>query len=99
MDKVKLLQDIFKNHDIPKDTSCLDKVLTTLTPREEWVLRQRYSGKTLEEIGKLLPNPFPALYGHTHLSKERIRQIESKALRKLRHPTRSKIIKEEYHGM
>ncbi|MCK5688795.1 RNA polymerase sigma factor RpoD [Myxococcota bacterium] len=60
------------------------KVLATLTPREEKVLRMRFgigekSDHTLEEVGK-----------DFEVTRERIRQIEAKALRKLRHPSRSK---------
>ena len=63
-------------------------VLDTLTPREEKVLRLRYGiddGKprTLEEVGK-----------EFNVTRERIRQIEAKALRKLRHPSRSKRLKD-----
>ncbi|MFP3979878.1 MAG: RNA polymerase sigma factor RpoD [Desulfobacterales bacterium] len=63
------------------------KVLATLTPREEKVLRMRFgigekSDHTLEEVG----NDFD-------VTRERIRQIEAKALRKLRHPTRSRKLK------
>ena len=63
-------------------------ILDTLTPREEKVLRLRYGlddGKprTLEEVGK-----------EFNVTRERIRQIEAKALRKLRHPSRSKRLKE-----
>ena len=63
-------------------------VLDTLTPREEKVLRLRYGiddGKprTLEEVGK-----------EFDVTRERIRQIEAKALRKLRHPSRSKKLKD-----
>jgi RNA polymerase primary sigma factor len=63
------------------------KVLATLTPREEKVLRMRFgigekSDHTLEEVGK-----------DFLVTRERIRQIEAKALRKLRHPTRSKKLK------
>ena len=63
-------------------------VLDTLTPREEKVLRLRYGiddGKprTLEEVGK-----------EFNVTRERIRQIEAKALRKLRHPSRSKTLKD-----
>ena len=63
-------------------------VLDTLTPREEKVLRLRYGiddGKprTLEEVGKAF-----------NVTRERIRQIEAKALRKLRHPSRSKTLKD-----
>ncbi len=66
----------------------LISVLDTLTPREEKVLRLRYGiddGKprTLEEVGK-----------EFNVTRERIRQIEAKALRKLRHPSRSKKLKE-----
>jgi RNA polymerase primary sigma factor len=63
------------------------KVLATLTPREEKVLRMRFgigekSDHTLEEVGKDFA-----------VTRERIRQIEAKALRKLRHPTRSRKLK------
>jgi len=69
----------------------IEKMLDTLTVREADILRQRfgfYDGvpKTLEEIGKG--------YG---LSRDRIRQIEAKALRKLRHPSRSKSLKDFYN--
>jgi RNA polymerase primary sigma factor len=63
------------------------KVLTTLTPREEKVLRMRFgigekADHTLEEVGR-----------DFDVTRERIRQIEAKALRKLRHPSRSKQLK------
>ena len=62
----------------------LEEVLETLTPRERDVLRLRFGltdgrARTLEEVGKKFD-----------VTRERIRQIEAKALRKLRHPTRSK---------
>ena len=63
------------------------RVLATLTPREEKVLRMRFgigekSDHTLEEVGQ-----------DFEVTRERIRQIEAKALRKLRHPSRSKKLK------
>ncbi len=63
-------------------------VLNSLTPREEKVLRLRYGvddgrPRTLEEVGK-----------EFNVTRERIRQIEAKALRKLRHPSRSKHLKD-----
>lgn len=63
------------------------RILATLTPREEKVLRMRFgigekSDHTLEEVGKDFT-----------VTRERIRQIEAKALRKLRHPTRSRKLK------
>lgn len=63
-------------------------VLNTLTPREEKVLRLRYGvddgrPRTLEEVGR-----------EFNVTRERIRQIEAKALRKLRHPSRSKHLKD-----
>ena len=66
----------------------LEEVLATLSPREEQVLRMRFGlldgrSHTLEEVGKAFD-----------VTRERIRQIESKALRKLRHPSRSKKLKD-----
>ncbi len=66
----------------------LSEVLHTLTPREEHVLKLRYGlddghPRTLEEVGK-----------EFDITRERIRQIEAKALRKLRHPSRAKKLKD-----
>jgi RNA polymerase primary sigma factor len=66
----------------------IEKVLGTLTPREADIIRLRYGigvgyPRTLEEVGKI--------FGVT---RERVRQIEAKAIRKLRHPSRSKQLKE-----
>lgn len=66
----------------------LENVLGTLSPRERDVLRLRYGlddgrMKTLEEIGQIF-----------NVTRERIRQIEAKALRKLRHPNRNSVLKE-----
>ena len=63
-------------------------ILHTLTPREEQVIKLRFGledgrQRTLEEVGKLFK-----------ITRERIRQIEAKALRKLRHPSRSKTLKD-----
>ena len=65
-------------------------VLSTLTPREEKVLRLRFGiddgrTRTLEEVGR-----------EFNVTRERIRQIEAKALRKLRHPSRSKPLREYF---
>ncbi len=64
----------------------INEVLSTLTEREEKVLRMRFgigdgSDHTLEEVGRVLG-----------VTRERVRQIEAKAIRKLRHPKRSKIV-------
>ena len=66
----------------------LEKLLEGLSPREATVLRMRFGlvdGRpyTLEEVGK-----------EFNVTRERIRQIESKALRKLRHPSRSKLLRD-----
>jgi len=66
----------------------IDDVLYTLTPREQRVLQLRFGledgrSRTLEEVGK-----------EFNVTRERIRQIEAKALRKLRHPTRSRRLKD-----
>ena len=65
----------------------MDEVLDTITEREEKVLRLRFGigdgySRTLEEVGKIF-----------NVTRERVRQIEAKALRKLRHPTRSRKLK------
>lgn len=77
-------QDVAKNL-LRED---LEGVLATLSPRERDVLRLRYGlddgrMKTLEEIGQIFD-----------VTRERIRQIEAKALRKLRHPNRNSVLKE-----
>ncbi|HEX9592891.1 MAG TPA: RNA polymerase sigma factor RpoD [bacterium] len=69
------------------------QVLTSLTPREERVLRKRFgigeqTDHTLEEVGR-----------EFSVTRERIRQIEAKALRKLRHPTRSKFLETFAEGL
>ena len=66
----------------------LEEVMNTLTPREAKVLKLRFGledgkARTLEEVGK-----------EFDVTRERIRQIEAKALRKLRHPSRSKKLRD-----
>jgi RNA polymerase primary sigma factor len=91
------LGDFIEDHDAPAPADAaayqllreqLEEVLETLSPREEKVLRLRFGledgrARTLEEVGQA--------FGVT---RERIRQIEAKALRKLRHPGRSKLLKD-----
>jgi len=91
------LGDFIEDHEVmaPADAASyemlkeqISEVLDTLTEREESVLRLRFGlddgrSRTLEEVGKV--------FGVT---RERIRQIEAKALRKLRHPSRSKQLKD-----
>ena len=66
----------------------LEEVMNTLTPREAKVLKLRFGledgkSRTLEEVGR-----------EFNVTRERIRQIEAKALRKLRHPSRSKKLRD-----
>ena len=85
-DERSMSPEEYTTHEILKDE--IDDLLLTLTEREEQVLRLRFglgggSPKTLEEVGQI--------FGVT---RERIRQIEAKALRKLRHPSRSRKLKD-----
>ncbi len=91
------LGDFIKDSDAPAPADAashtllkeqLEDVLSTLTPREKKVLELRFGledgrNRTLEEVGK-----------EFNVTRERIRQIEAKALRKLRHPSRSKRLKD-----
>lgn len=91
------LGDFIPDYDVPAPADAaafsllkeqLVDVLDTLTPREQKVLRLRFGlddgrARTLEEVGKTF-----------EVTRERIRQIEAKALRKLRHPSRSKKLKD-----
>ena len=66
----------------------IDEVLLTLTPREQRIIQLRFcledgTGRTLEQVGS-----------EFNVTRERIRQIEAKALRKLRHPSRSRKLKD-----
>ena len=85
-DKDAMSPDEYANNQLLKDE--INNILQGLTEREEKVLRLRfglYDGRTrtLEEVGK-----------EFDVTRERIRQIEAKALRKLKHPTRSKRLKD-----
>lgn len=78
----------FKTLENSEATNRIEEVLSSLTEREEKIIRMRFgigvgSEHTLEEVGR-----------HFNLTRERIRQIEIKALKKLRHPARSKVLKE-----
>ncbi|MDY3072844.1 MAG: sigma-70 family RNA polymerase sigma factor, partial [Eubacteriales bacterium] len=91
------LGDFISDDDVPEPAEAasftllreqLVDVLSTLTPREEKVLKLRFGvedgrTRTLEEVGR-----------EFNVTRERIRQIEAKALRKLRHPSRSKRLKD-----
>ena len=91
------LGDFIEDHDAPAPADAasfmllkeqLAEVLSTLTDREKKVLKLRFGledgkARTLEEVGKSF-----------NVTRERIRQIEAKALRKLRHPSRSKKLKD-----
>jgi len=78
----------FKTLENREASGRIEEVLSSLTEREEKIIRMRFgigvgSEHTLEEVGK-----------YFNLTRERIRQIEIKALKKLRHPVRSKVLKE-----
>ncbi|MBR5257827.1 MAG: sigma-70 family RNA polymerase sigma factor, partial [Clostridia bacterium] len=91
------LGDFIPDEDVPSPADAaafsmlkeqLDEVLSTLTDREQEVLRLRFGlddgrQRTLEEVGQMFK-----------VTRERIRQIEAKALRKLRHPNRSKRLRD-----
>jgi RNA polymerase primary sigma factor len=77
-------QEAILSHNLAENTR---RVLATLSPREEQVLKMRFgigerANHTLEEVGQ-----------DFEVTRERIRQIEAKALRKLRHPSRSRLLK------
>jgi RNA polymerase primary sigma factor len=81
--RVTLTEEVIQNNLADKTR----KVLATLTPREEKVLKMRFgiderSNHTLEEVGQ-----------DFEVTRERIRQIEAKALRKLRHPSRARVLR------
>lgn len=83
-DAVIPIEEIIENRVLREN---FEEILDTLTPREEKVLRLRFGfddnrPRTLEEVGKIF-----------NVTRERIRQIEAKALRKLRHPSRSRKVK------
>ena len=85
-DKNTLSPDQYANNELLKDE--INLILSTLTEREEKVIRLRFGledgrTRTLEEVGK-----------EFDVTRERIRQIEAKALRKLKNPTKSKRLKE-----
>ena len=92
VEKVKKVLKIAEEVINTKLSEQLAAVLADLTPREEQVLRKRFgiaekSDHTLEEVGKLF-----------NVTRERIRQIEAKALRKLRHPVRSQPLRSYYEN-
>ncbi len=83
-DGVIPIDEMIENRELRR---ILDEILDTLTPREKEIIRLRFGlednqPRTLEEVGKIF-----------NVTRERIRQIESKALRKLRHPSRSRKVK------
>ena len=86
--------DVFQTGSGTSSNMNTNEVLATLTPREEKVIKMRFglgttsSEHTLEEVGQ-----------HFAVTRERIRQIEAKALRKLRHPSRSRKLKAFLEGV
>jgi len=79
----------------------IDRVLDTLDPREKLVLEMRFGltdghARTLEEVAQRLPWKRLPEFSTKHVTRERVRQIEQKALRKLRNPARSEIIRESW---
>ena len=96
-DEDSSLEDFIEDKsNIPPSNSVVDilrkrevnKILSTLTEREAKILKLRFGidtgySRTLEEVGRIF-----------RVTRERVRQIEAKAIRKLRHPSRSKLIKD-----
>ena len=82
----KVIEGVWTRPVNPPEEKLFEEVLKTLTPREEGVIRKRFGINmelhTLEQVGEF--------YG---ITRERVRQIESKAIRKLRHPSRSRRLK------
>ena len=72
----------------PYIKNAISKVLSTLTPKEEVILRWRFG------IGMDRPHTLSEIGARFFVGSERIRQIEAKAIRKLKHPTKSKILRE-----
>ena len=85
--KTRMLSNLWIQQSNLTEVNQQQKILASLTPREERVLRMRFgigmnTDHTLEEVGLQFS-----------VTRERIRQIEAKALRKLKHPSRSKQLK------
>lgn len=91
MDKKALSLAIFRDCDVIPADEAIEGVLSLLEPRERMVIEQRFGDKrkTLAEIGRTLPR----YNGGIGLTRERVREIEAKALRKLRHPKRARILR------
>lgn len=80
-------RNIIISKEIKNFDSMVDNTLSTLTPREENVIRRRYG------LGKKFSETLQSIGDIYSVSRERIRQIETKALRKLKHPSRLKVMK------
>jgi len=76
----------------------IDTVLDTLDPREKQVLELRFGlvgkSRTLEEVAQKISRERSHQFGVGHITRERVRQLEAKALRKLRHPARARMLKD-----
>jgi RNA polymerase primary sigma factor len=94
MDKAQLLRAIFDKDNMldrePKDED-IDRVLSTLSPIERFVIEQYFMTEdmTLDKVGKI----YPRHDGGIGVTRERVRKIKDRALRKLRHPARKNLLK------
>lgn len=98
MDKLKLLKKVFpmaQEIELSIFLPFVDEAISSLDEREQCVLQKRFSGFTLRETGKQIANLSGQVDPGEGIVAERVRSIEAKALRKLRHPRTRKVFNGE----